>query len=143
MIARTASAEWNGGLKTGHGSLRSESGAIRTRYSYPSRFEHGPGSNPEELLAASHASCYAMALSALLENEGFSPESVAANAEAVLEEIDGRPTITRMKVDALARMPSIDPETFDRVAADAKTFCPVSRALAGVELEVTASLADA
>ncbi|MEJ5336671.1 MAG: OsmC family protein [Thermus sp.] len=141
MPVRKASAVWEGGLRTGKGSMRLESQAFEGPYSFPSRFEEGAGTNPEELIAAAHAGCFSMALSAALERAGYSPKRVATQAHVHLEMVEGRPTITRIDLVTEAEVPGIAPEEFLRIAEEAKAGCPVSRALAGVgEIRLTARL---
>ncbi|AFV75481.1 OsmC family protein [Thermus oshimai] len=141
MPVRKASAVWEGGLRTGKGSMRLESQAFEGPYSFPSRFEEGAGTNPEELIAAAHAGCFSMALSGALERAGYPPKRVATQAHVHLEMVEGRPTITRIDLVTEAEVPGIAPEEFLRIAEEAKAGCPVSRALAGVgEIRLTARL---
>jgi osmotically inducible protein OsmC len=105
-------------------------------YSFASRFEEGPGTNPEELIGAAHASCFSMALSNVLSEAGHAPESVRTTAKVHLRNIDGQPTIARIDLVTEGQVPGVDQQEFDRYAAQAKEGCPVSRALAGVD-EVT------
>ena len=143
MPTRTAKAKWEGGLKGGHGSYAGENG-LGGRYDFSSRFENGPGSNPEELLAAAHASCYSMALSGDLEKNGTPGTSVSTTANCTVERVDGRFTITRMELNVAAVVPNIDDATFQRIAAGARDGCPVSRALKGnVEFQLNAKLQSA
>jgi osmotically inducible protein OsmC len=139
MPTRTATAEWKGGLKGGTGSYKGETGT-GGKYSFSSRFENGEGSNPEELLAAAHASCYSMALSAGLEKNGTPPTSVTTTAKATVEKVGDGFTITTMHLDVKAAVPGIDDAAFQKIAAATKDGCPVSRALTGVKVEVTAAL---
>jgi len=129
-MKRTASAVWNGDLKGGKGTLSTQSGVLKeTAYSFTARFENGTGTNPEELIAAAHAGCFAMALSAFLGKAGFTPERLATNATLSLEQVSGNWTITAIHLDLKARVPKIDQKQFDTIAADAKANCPVSRVL--------------
>lgn len=129
-MKRTASAQWQGDLKQGRGTLSSESGVLRdTPYSFTTRFESTPGTNPEELIAAAHAGCFTMALSAFLGVAGFTPEKLSTSAALTLEEVKGNWTITAIHLDLTAKVPGIDRAKFDAVAADAKANCPVSRVL--------------
>ena len=129
-MKRTASAVWNGDLKSGKGTLSTASGVLKdTAYSFSARFENGTGTNPEELIAAAHAGCFAMALSAFLGKAGFTPERLAANAAVNLEQVNGNWTITAIHLDLKAKVPKIDQKQFDTIAADAKANCPVSRVL--------------
>jgi len=140
MPVRTASAEWQGNLAEGSGEVRSESGALSSSYSFPSRFETGEGTNPEELIAAAHSACYAMALSHLLSEAGHTPESVSATARVRLDQVQGGFAITGIELECEARVPGISPETFQEQAEAAKGGCPVSKALSAVEIGLTARL---
>ena len=136
-----ASAEWTGGLQTGGGSFSAGEG-ISGEVSFKSRFEDGPGANPEQLIAAAHASCFSMALSAALEQAGTPVESVKTDATVTLRFVDGAPTITSIALKVTGVVPGIDQAGFEEAAAGAKAGCPVSRALAGVpEITVEATLA--
>jgi len=142
MATRNGSAEWKGDLKGGSGSVKVGEGAFEGAYSFASRFEEGEGTNPEELIAAAHASCFAMALSLLLSEEGHPPDSVRARAEVQLRLVDGLPTIARIDLRVEGSVPGIDEDQFRSFAEKAKAGCPVSRALAGVpEIELEAKLA--
>ena len=132
MPIRKAEAVWEGGLRSGKGVMKLGSQAFQGPYSFPSRFEEGEGTNPEELIAAAHAGCFSMALAAALEREGFPPRRVATEARVHLEMVEGRATITRIELLTEAEVPGISPERFQEVAQAAKEGCPVSRALAGV-----------
>jgi osmotically inducible protein OsmC len=129
-MKRTASANWLGDLKQGKGSLTTQSGVLKgTPYSFTTRFENGIGTNPEELIAAAHAGCFTMALSAFLGRAGFTPERLSTQAALTLEQVQGDWTITAIHLDTTARIPGIGREKFDEIAADAKANCPVSRVL--------------
>jgi osmotically inducible protein OsmC len=142
MPTRNGSAEWRGDLKGGAGSVTVGDGVFQGDYSFSSRFEEGAGTNPEELIAAAHAACFAMALSATLAEHGHAPDAVRATARVHLRNIDGAPTIARIDLDVEGDVPGIDEEQFRRDAEDAKASCPVSRALAAVpEIELNARLA--
>ncbi|MHB8691266.1 MAG: OsmC family peroxiredoxin [Solirubrobacteraceae bacterium] len=133
-------AEWNGGLKSGTGTFTAGD-SIAGEYSFRSRFEDGPGANPEQLIAAAHASCFSMALSAALEQAGTPVESVKTDATVTLRPVDGTPTITAIALTTVGRVPGIDEAAFKEAAAGAKAGCPVSRALAGVpEITLEATL---
>jgi osmotically inducible protein OsmC len=132
MTIRDASAEWHGTLKEGSGRLRLGSGVFEGAYSFPSRFENGPGTNPEELIAAAHAGCFSMALSAILGSEGHTPDSIRTVAKAHLGATAAGPTITRIELETEASIVGIAAEDFERLAQQAKAACLVSRALAGV-----------
>ena len=134
-------AEWQGDLKTGTGTFTAGD-SIAGEYSFRSRFEDGPGANPEQLIAAAHAACFSMALSAALERAGTPVESVQTDATVTLRLVDGAPTITKIELVTRGRVPGIDEATFVKEAEGAKANCPVSRALAGVpEITLDASLA--
>jgi osmotically inducible protein OsmC len=129
-MKRTASASWAGDLKQGKGSLTTQSGVLKeTPYSFATRFESGIGTNPEELIAAAHAGCFTMALSATLGRAGFTPQQLSTQATLALEQVGGNWTITAVHLDLAARVPNISQEQFDQIAADAKANCPVSRVL--------------
>lgn len=136
MAVRVSSAEWNGTLKEGAGTMRLGSGAYEGPYTYASRFETGPGTNPEELIGAAHAGCFSMFLSALLSKQGFVP-TIRTTATVHL---GAGPTITLIELDTEAAVPGIDEETFQTLAEDAKKGCPVSKALAGPEIRLNAKL---
>src|ERR1700733_9871095 len=128
-------AEWKGDLPSGAGTFMAGD-SISGGYTFKSRFEDGPGSNPEQLIAAAHAACFSMALSNILAKAGTPPESVHTDATVTLRPVDGSPTITRIDLVTVGRVPGIDEPTFVKQAEVAKAGCPVSRALAGVS-EIT------
>jgi osmotically inducible protein OsmC len=135
------SAEWKGDLPSGSGTFTAGD-TISGEYSFKSRFAGGPGSNPEQLIAAAHASCFSMALSNILAEAGTPPESVHTDATVTLRMVDKVPTITEIALVTVGRVPGIDAAAFAEHAAAAKAGCPVSRALAGVpEITLEASLA--
>jgi osmotically inducible protein OsmC len=135
------SAEWQGDLPTGTGTFTAGD-TISGGYTYKSRFEDGPGSNPEQLIAAAHAACFSMALSNLLAKAGSPPQSVRTDATVTLRPVDGVPTITKIALETVGRVPGLDEAAFVEHAQAAKQGCPVSRALAGVpEITLVASLA--
>ena len=138
-MKRNASAVWKGDLKTGTGTMSTQSGALKdAAYSFVTRFEDKPGSNPEELIAAAHAGCFSMAFSAELGKAGLTPESVETTAEVTLEPVDGKPTVSRSHLRTRARVPGADQAKFDAAAAAAKAGCPISRLLnTNVTLEAT------
>ena len=141
MPARTANARWEGGLKDGKGSMRLGGGAFEGQYSFSSRFEEGTGTNPEELIAAAHAGCFSMAFSAGLERAGHSPNSVETEAKVHLSPADGGGfRISRIDLVTTADVPGIEEDAFQQAAQAAKEGCPVSKALAAVEITVAASL---
>jgi osmotically inducible protein OsmC len=134
-------AEWQGDLKSGTGTFTAGD-SISGDYSFRSRFEDGPGANPEQLIAAAHASCFSMALSAALADAGTPVQSVKTDATVTLRFVDEAPTITSIALSTVGNVPGIDEATFQKAAEDAKAGCPVSRALAGVpEVTLEASLA--
>lgn len=132
MAVHGASAEWNGSLKEGAGKMRLGSGAFEGPYSFVSRFETGPGTNPEELIGAAHAGCFSMALAAALGRAGHPPTSIRTTAAVHLGSTEAGPTITRIDLDVVGEVPGIDAATFQEHAEGAKKGCVVSRALAGV-----------
>ena len=129
-MKRKASAQWNGTLKEGKGTISTASGVLKdTQYSFSTRFEEGAGTNPEELIAGAHAGCFSMALSAQLTNAGTPPESVKTEATVTLEKTDAGFTVTGVHLDVTARVPGATQESFDTAANNAKTGCPISRLL--------------
>jgi len=140
MPVRKASAVWNGTLKEGNGTMKMQSGAYEGKYSFGSRFQEDPGTNPEELIAAAHAGCFSMALSGALTKSGFTPERVETSAKAHLEKVGEGFKITRIQLTCQASVPGIDEATFQELAAGAKAGCPVSQALAGVDISLDAEL---
>lgn len=142
MPVSTAHANWNGDIPTGSGQFTAGGGSISGGVTYKSRFEEGPGSNPEQLIAAAHASCFSMALASTLAGAGFPPESIETDAAVTLRPIDGVPTILKIELVTQGRVAGVDEATFHEYAEQAKANCPVSRALAGVpEITVQATLA--
>jgi lipoyl-dependent peroxiredoxin len=136
-----ASAEWKGDVPTGTGTFTAGD-TISGGYTFKSRFEDGPGSNPEQLIGAAFAACFSMALSNILAQAGTPPESVRTDATVTLRPVDGAPTITKIALVTVGTVPGIDEAAFKEHAAAAKAGCPVSRALAGVpEITLEASLA--
>jgi lipoyl-dependent peroxiredoxin len=125
------SAEWKGDLPSGSGTFTAGD-TISGGYTFKSRFEDGPGSNPEQLIAAAHAACFSMALSNILAKAGNPPDSVRTNATVTLRPVDGAPTITKIDLVTVASVPGITDAAFQEHAAAAKAGCPVSRALASV-----------
>ncbi len=140
MATRTANAVWEGGLKDGKGKMKLGSGAYEGAYSFASRFENGAGTNPEELIAAAHAGCFSMALSAGLGKSGFSPKRIQTSAKAHLEKVGEGFKITRIELTTEAEIPGIDQQKFMEHAEGAKKGCPVSQALAGTEITLNAKL---
>ena len=144
MAVQTASAEWKGGLKDGAGKMRAGSGAFDGPYTFVSRFETGPGTNPEELIGAAHAGCFSMALAAALGRAGHQPTSIKTNAKVHLGTSEAGPTITRIDLEVEGVVPGLDAAKFQEFAEGAKKGCVVSRALAGVkEITLNATLSGA
>ncbi len=134
-------AEWRGDLRSGEGKFVAGD-SINGEYSYKSRFEDGPGANPEQLIAAAHAACFSMALSGALGEAGTPAESVRTDATVTLRPVDGVPTITSIALRTVGKVPGLDEAAFQAAAREAKEGCPVSRALAGVgEITLEATLA--
>ncbi len=139
-MVRKASAVWNGSLKEGKGTVSTESGVLsKTPYSFSTRFESAPGTNPEELIAAAHAGCFTMALSAQLGNAGIKPEKLETTAALTFEKLDAGFTVTKIHLDVTAHIPGADKAAFEKAAQDAKTGCPISRLLKA-EITMTANL---
>ena len=139
-MVRKASAVWKGSLKEGKGTISSESGVLsNSPYSFSTRFENAKGTNPEELIAAAHAGCFTMALSAQLGTAGITPESLETTASLTLDKLDAGWTITKVHLDVAARIPGVDKGAFDKAAENAKAGCPVSRLLKA-EITMTARL---
>lgn len=142
MPTSKATATWKGGLKGGTGEYSAATGSFEGAYTAATRFEGKAGSNPEELLAAAHASCFSMALAANLEKSGTTPESIATTAHCTIEMQDGGPRITTMKLQVQGKVPGVDPAAFAEAAEAAKNNCPVSKALAGnLDVKLEAILA--
>jgi osmotically inducible protein OsmC len=138
MIKREANAVWTGGLKDGSGRLTSSSGVLRdTPYSFTTRFEQTPGTNPEELVAAAHAGCFSMALSGVLGESGLKAERIETRATVTLEKLDVGWTLTKIHLDLAARVPGADPAKLREAADKAKAGCPISRVLKS-EITLTA-----
>lgn len=140
MPIRSADAVWNGTLRDGNGTMKMESGAYEGQYSFASRFEEGTGTNPEELIAAAHAGCFSMALSAELTKAGIEPKRIETTAQVHLNKGDAGFSIEVIELTTRAEVPGIDQKTFLEHAEQAKKGCPVSRALAGVEIRLNAVL---
>lgn len=139
-MIRESHARWEGDLRQGKGTMALGSGAFEGQYSFRSRFENGTGTNPEELIGAAHAGCFSMAFSNMLAQAGHTPTSVRTTARVHLEPIDGKQTISRVELVCEGEVPGIDEETFHRIADEAKAGCPVSRALAAIEISLEAQL---
>jgi osmotically inducible protein OsmC len=129
-MERKASAVWKGGLKDGKGAVSSASGVLsNTPYSFTTRFENTPGTNPEELIAAAHAACFSMALSAQLGGANLTPESINTSATLTMEKLEAGWTITAVNLDVVAKVPGASQEAFNTAAQNAKAGCPVSKVL--------------
>ncbi|HKR15401.1 MAG TPA: OsmC family protein [Pyrinomonadaceae bacterium] len=141
MPVRKAEAEWNGNLAQGSGRLKVGSGAFDGPYSFKSRFEEGEAAtNPEELIGAAHAGCFTMALTAQLTRAGITATRIHTAAKVTLEKVGDGFSITRIELETEAEVPGIDDAGFQKYANDAKVNCPVSKALAGAEIHLTAKL---
>jgi osmotically inducible protein OsmC len=140
MPVRTSEAEWKGNLLQGQGTMKLGSGAFEGKYSFPSRFESGQGTNPEELIGAAHAGCFSMALSFILGNAGYTPTRVHTTARVHLEKVGEGFSITKIELETEAQIPGIDDKTFQGHAEAAKKGCPVSKALTGTEITLKAKL---
>jgi len=129
-MQRKASAVWKGGLKDGKGTVSAGSGVLsNTPYSFTTRFENAPGTNPEELIAAAHAACFSMALSAQLGGANLTPESINTTATLTMEKLEAGWTITAVHLDVTAKVPTADAAAFQKAADNAKSGCPVSKVL--------------
>lgn len=138
---RSASAVWHGGLKDGKGTIGTQSGLLKdAQYSYGTRFENGVGTNPEELIAAAHAGCFAMALSGQLTGAGHVPESIETTAVVTMEKTEDGPTVTKIHLTTRAHVPNIEKQKFDELAKTAKEGCPISRLLKAAEITLDAQL---
>lgn len=139
-MQRKGSAVWQGGLKDGQGTISTDSGVLKeTQYSFSTRFENGIGTNPEELLAAAHAGCFTMALSAQLGNAGMTATKLETTATVSLEKVEGGFAITKSHLDLVAQIPGADKAKFDTAVKNAETGCPVSK-LFKAEISVSAQL---
>lgn len=140
-MQRTASAQWKGSLKEGKGVVSTASGVLQnTQYSFTTRFENGVGTNPEELIAAAHAGCFSMALSAQLSNANLPPESIDTTAELSFDKLEAGWTVTKIHLKTRAKVPGASAEAFQKAAQDAKAGCPISRLLKA-EITLDAQLA--
>ncbi|MCG3212035.1 MAG: Peroxiredoxin OsmC [Anaerolineae bacterium] len=141
MPVRKAEAVWEGTLKEGKGVMKLGSGAYEGAYTYATRFEEEPGTNPEELIGAAHAGCFSMFLSAVLTGAGFPPNRIETSAKVYLEQVDGAPWITKINLTCRADVPGVDQATFMEKVDVSKKGCPVSKALGAVkEVNVDAAL---
>lgn len=138
---RSASAVWHGTLKEGKGTISTQSGTLKdTQYSFAARFADGVGTNPEELIAAAHAGCFTMALSAQLTTAGFTPDTIETSAVVTLDLHGEAPTITKIHLTNKSKVPNLDKAQFDELAKKAKEGCPVSRVLKAAEITLDATL---
>jgi lipoyl-dependent peroxiredoxin len=140
MPVRKASAMWNGSLKEGNGTVKTETGSFNGKYSFTSRFEEGQGTNPEELIAAAHSSCFSMALSADLSRAGYNPVRISTEDKVYVEKVDGGFSITKIEVFTEAEVPGINQVKFLEIAEGTKNNCPVSKALTGTKFILNAKL---
>jgi lipoyl-dependent peroxiredoxin len=140
MAVRSAQATWKGNLKEGQGRVSFEGGAFEGQYSFSSRFESGKGTNPEEMIAAAHASCYSMALSHALSQAGHEPKQVQTTAKVHLEKKDTGFAIPTIELQTVGDVPGIEEDAFQRIADEAKRNCPVSKVLAGADIRLVAKL---
>jgi len=140
-MKRKGSAVWQGGLKDGKGTVSTESGVLRdAQYSFSTRFENGAGTNPEELIAAAHAGCFSMALSAVLGESNLKPERIETTATTTMEKTDAGMTVTAIHLDVTADIPGADAGAFQAAADKAKKTCPISRLLSAATITMDARL---
>ena len=132
MPTRSANADWQGEFKRGGGAVSTETGVLDSPYNFSGRFESGTGTNPEELLASSHASCFTMALSVGLTQAGNPPESLATDADVTVDQVEGGFAITKIALSVTGKVPGLDADGFAAAAEGAKEGCPLSKALASV-----------
>ena len=142
MPTRKAHAEWKGAIDSGDGSMQLSSGAYEGPYSFRSRMEDGPGTNPEELIGAAHAGCFSMALSLVLGSEGHAPESISTDAAVSFEQQGEGWAITGIELTTVGTVPGIDEDAFRQAAEVAKENCQLSVALKAVPITLNASLAS-
>lgn len=142
MVVRTSSAEWHGRVPDGSGSVSLGTGAFEGSYSFGSRFEEEAGTNPEELLGAAHASCFSMALALLLTQAGFTPARIKTLAKVSIERLSNGFAITHIELVTEGDVPGLDPKSFSAHAEIARTTCPVSKALTGVDISLEAKLVE-
>jgi osmotically inducible protein OsmC len=141
IMDRSASAVWRGGLKDGKGTISTQSGVLKdSQYSFSTRFENGIGTNPEELIAAAHAGCFTMALSAQLDSVGSKPDELNTTAVVTMEKTEDGPTVTKIHLTTRAKVPNLEKERFDDLAKKAKEGCPISRLLRAAEITLDAQL---
>ena len=135
-MIRHAEAQWNGSIKEGTGHVKTETGALDSPYSFKSRFVGGGETNPEELLGAAHAACFSMALSGALTKDGHPPASIHTTAAVHIDAVPGGFAITKIELETVGEVPGIDAAAFEAAAAGAKAGCPLSKALASVEIHL-------
>jgi lipoyl-dependent peroxiredoxin len=140
MPVRTSEAKWEGNLIKGKGKMKLGSGAFEGSYSFGSRFENAPGTNPEELIGAAHAGCFSMALSMILDKAGYKVEQINTVARVHIDKVGEGFKITTIELETEGKVPGIDERTFGEKAEAAKKGCPVSMALTGVDIRLRASL---
>ena len=140
MTIRSAEAVWHGTLREGNGVMRMQSGSYEGPFTFASRFEEGEGTNPEELIAAAHAGCYSMALSADLGRAGHVATRVNTTAKVHLGPVDGKPTVHTIELFCEAEVPGLEDNAFQEIAAGTKQNCPISRLLAAAEIKLEAKL---
>lgn len=144
MPDRYAEAVWEGDLKQGAGKMRLPAAGVEGRYTYRSRFEDGPGTNPEELLAAAHAACFSMALAGNIGKAGFAPVRITTRATVTADRVEGRWTVTGILLETSAQVAGLEPARFQELAEEAKRNCPISRALSGgIAIQLRADLSPA
>lgn len=142
MKVSTASAVWEGDLPKGHGTMRLPTGNYEGPYTFASRFQGGKGTSPEEMLGAAHAGCFSMAFSNGLAKAGFTPTRVQTEAKVTLDQVEGGFGVTKVELTTEAEVPGIDEKTFQEQAEIAKKNCPISKALAAVNIELNAKLVN-
>lgn len=142
MAVRHAEAVWQGSLREGTGTMKVGSGLFEGPYSFPSRFEEGAGTNPEELIGAAHAGCFSMALSGVLVRAGFSPQRIHTTAAVHLDKVGDGFKVTRIHLETQGTVPGLDLESFVKHAETAKATCPISQLLTGAEITLDAALVE-
>lgn len=140
MPVRQAEAVWEGSLREGKGTMKLGSGAYEGAYTFASRFESGPGTNPEELIGAAHAGCFSMAFSGDLGRAGFTPTRIHTTAAVHIERGESGFRVTKVDLDMQATIPGIDEPTFQQIAEGAKNNCPISQLLKAAEITLKARL---
>jgi lipoyl-dependent peroxiredoxin len=140
MPTRHAQATWEGDLAKGKGHVKTDSGVVNHAFSFGTRFENGPGTNPEELIGAAHAGCFSMAFSHMLASAGKTPTRVSTRADVTLDKVGDGFKITKILLTCEAIVPGIDDKSFQEIANKAKTGCPISQALAATPIELSATL---